>query len=182
MSASNSNSAIFMTDTAKQIKTKINKHAFSGGQETVELHREKGGNPDVDVAYSYLTFFLEDDEKLKQLATDYRSGKLMTGELKALCIQEVQEYVGAFQERRAKVTDEDVARFMAKRPLTWGGNANAPAVVATTSVGADGAAEGEGTEVKMTKNQLKKLQKEREIAEKKAKKLAEKKGEPSKDS
>ena len=52
-----------MTDTAKQIKNKVNKYAFSGGQETLELQREKGGNPDVDVAYSYLTFFLEDDEQ-----------------------------------------------------------------------------------------------------------------------
>lgn len=33
---------------------KINKYAFSGGQETVEEHREKGGNPDVDVSYQYL--------------------------------------------------------------------------------------------------------------------------------
>jgi tryptophanyl-tRNA synthetase len=51
MSASNPNSAIFMNDTPNQIKKKINSHAFSGGQETLELHRELGGNPDVDVAY-----------------------------------------------------------------------------------------------------------------------------------
>jgi tryptophanyl-tRNA synthetase len=50
MSASIPTSAIFMDDSMKQIKTKINKHAFSGGQETVELHRELGGNPDIDVA------------------------------------------------------------------------------------------------------------------------------------
>ncbi len=42
MSASDPNSAIFVTDTAKQIKTKINKFAFSGGRATVEEHREKG--------------------------------------------------------------------------------------------------------------------------------------------
>ena len=42
MSASDPNSAIFVTDTAKQIKTKINKYAFSGGCATVEEHREKG--------------------------------------------------------------------------------------------------------------------------------------------
>jgi tryptophanyl-tRNA synthetase len=37
MSASVGTQAVFMTDTPKQIKTKINKHAFSGGQETLEL-------------------------------------------------------------------------------------------------------------------------------------------------
>lgn len=37
----------------------MNRYAFSGGQETLELHRELGGNPDVDVAYQYLKFFLD---------------------------------------------------------------------------------------------------------------------------
>ena len=54
-----------MSDTPNQIKNKINKHAFSGGQETLELHRELGGNPDVDVPYQYLAYFEDDDEKLK---------------------------------------------------------------------------------------------------------------------
>jgi tryptophanyl-tRNA synthetase len=38
MSASEPNSAIFMSDTPKQIKTKINKYAFSGGQVSIEEH------------------------------------------------------------------------------------------------------------------------------------------------
>lgn len=67
MSASDEKSSIFMTDTAKQIKDKINKFAFSGGGATLEEHREKGGNPDVDVPFQYLTFFLEDDAKLAQI-------------------------------------------------------------------------------------------------------------------
>lgn len=67
MSASDANSSIFLTDTPKQIKNKINKYAFSGGGVTVEEHREKGGNCDVDISYQYLTFFLEDDEKLEKI-------------------------------------------------------------------------------------------------------------------
>ena len=50
MSASDPNSAIFVTDTAKQIKTKINKFAFSGGRATVDEHREKGEDPVLAVA------------------------------------------------------------------------------------------------------------------------------------
>ena len=34
---------------------------------TVEEHREKGGNCDVDIAFQYLTFFLEDDERLDEI-------------------------------------------------------------------------------------------------------------------
>lgn len=45
----------------------MNKHAFSGGQTTVEEHREKGGNCAVDISYQYLRFFLEDDEELNQI-------------------------------------------------------------------------------------------------------------------
>ena len=67
MSASDPNTSIYVTDTAKQIKNKINKYAFSGGGATVEEHKEKGGNCDVDISYQYLTFFLEDDERLAQI-------------------------------------------------------------------------------------------------------------------
>ena len=56
-----------MTDTPNQIKNKINRHGFSGGQETEEEHRRLGGDPDVDVSYQYLTFMLDDDEELTKL-------------------------------------------------------------------------------------------------------------------
>lgn len=69
MSASDANTSIFMSDTANQIKNKINKHGFSGGRETEEEHRKLGGNPDVDVAYQYLSFFMDDDEELANIAT-----------------------------------------------------------------------------------------------------------------
>ena len=45
----------------------INKYAFSGGGASVEEHREKGGNCDIDISFQYLTFFLEDDERLAQI-------------------------------------------------------------------------------------------------------------------
>ncbi|KAG8764142.1 tryptophan--tRNA ligase [Ceratobasidium sp. 428] len=112
MSASNPNTAIYMTDTAGQIKNKINKHGFSGGQETEEEHRRLGGNPDVDVAYQYLGFFEEDDEEYKKLAEEYRAGRLLTGELKAKCIAALQEVVQAFQERRALIDEATLNEFM----------------------------------------------------------------------
>lgn len=67
MSASDPNSSIYMTDTQSQIKNKIIKHGFSGGQETEEEHRRLGGNPDVDVSYQYLSFFLDDDAELQKI-------------------------------------------------------------------------------------------------------------------
>lgn len=112
MSASDPNSSIYMNDKPAQIKNKINKHGFSGGQETEEEHRRLGGDPDVDVSYQYLSFFLDDDAELEQIAKDYRAGTLLTGQLKAKCIALLQQFVVGFQERHAKVTDADIDAFM----------------------------------------------------------------------
>ncbi|KAL2006910.1 hypothetical protein VTN00DRAFT_9578 [Thermoascus crustaceus] len=128
MSSSIDNSAIFMSDTPNRIKNKINKYAFSGGQDTAELQRQLGGNTKVDVPFQYLTFFLEDDDELERIRVAYEKGEMLTGEIKQRCIAELQKYVQGFQERRAKVTDEIRAEFMRPRPLEWKGNPN-PIVV-----------------------------------------------------
>ncbi|BFZ54265.1 tryptophan--tRNA ligase [Savitreella phatthalungensis] len=112
MSASIDASAIFMNDTPKKIKDKINKHAFSGGGATLEEHRANGGNPDVDVPYQYLTFFLDDDEKLEQLRQQYTAGTLLTGEMKKECIAVIQAFVADFQQRRNNVTKEDLDYYL----------------------------------------------------------------------
>ncbi|KAI9219655.1 hypothetical protein BC828DRAFT_385598 [Blastocladiella britannica] len=120
MSASVDSSAIFMSDTPKKIKDKINKYAFSGGRETVELHRELGGDPDVDVSYQYLTFFLEDDADLAATYAAYKSGELLTGFLKQKCITVLSDVVAAFQTRKAAVTEDDLRAFMdSSRPMPW---------------------------------------------------------------
>lgn len=119
MSASESNSAIFLTDTPKQIKNKVNKHAFSGGQPTLEEHRELGGNCNVDISYQYLRFFLEDDERLEQIRSDYTSGKLLTGEIKKILIETLQPIIHEHQERRAKITEDKLKEFFAKRKLNF---------------------------------------------------------------
>lgn len=67
MSASNPNSSIYMSDTPKQIKDKINKHAFSGGRDTAEEHRKLGGRPEVDVPFQYMSFFVESDDEMAEV-------------------------------------------------------------------------------------------------------------------
>lgn len=119
MSASDPNTSIFLTDTMKEIKHKINKYAFSGGRDTIEEHRKLGGNTDVDVSYQYLTFFLEDDEKLARIKAEYESGQLLTGELKKELIGVLQKLVGEHQERRKAATDEVVCQYMTPRPLNF---------------------------------------------------------------
>jgi len=119
MSGSLANTAVFLTDTPKQIKDKINKHAFSGGRETLELQRQYGADLSVDVSYEWLTFFLEDDERLAQIGKDYSSGALLTGEVKKELIGVLTELVGEHQARRSQVTDEVVRQFMEVRALDF---------------------------------------------------------------
>jgi hypothetical protein len=57
----------------------INKHAFSGGGATLEEHRARGANLDVDVPWKYLNFFMEDDDKLAAIGREYAAGRMLTG-------------------------------------------------------------------------------------------------------
>jgi len=103
MSSSDPNSFISLSDDPKTIKTKINKHAFSGGQTTLEEHKKKGGNPDIDVSFQYLRMILEeDDSKLEKIEKDYKSGKLSTGELKAYTIEKLNTFLKDHQAKREK--------------------------------------------------------------------------------
>ena len=69
---------------------------------------------------------------------------MLTGEMKARCISELQKFVGAFQERRAQVTHEVMRSFTTPRKLEYGGNPHmekiAPVLVEANGVVADGAA------------------------------------------
>jgi len=112
MSASVASTALYLTDTPKQLRKKINKYAFSGGQATAEEQREKGANLAVDVAYQYLRIWLEDDEELESIGKDYAEGKMLTGEVKKRLADVLAELVKEHQEARAKVDDDVVMRFM----------------------------------------------------------------------
>ena len=120
MSSSTEASGIFLTDTPQMIKKKINSFAFSGGQSTKEDQRKYGANLAVDVPYQYLTFFLEDDDQLKQIGDDYRTGKLLTGEVKKILIDVLSEMVTNHQKAKANVSEDKVHEFFEIRQLKFG--------------------------------------------------------------
>jgi tryptophanyl-tRNA synthetase len=119
MSSSIPESAIFLTDSEKVIRDKIMIHAFSGGRSTIAEHRSLGADLTKDISYQYLTFFLEDDQKLKQIGDDYGSGKLLTREVKEVLIDLLNDVVNAHQTARANVSDDVVRAFMAIRKLNF---------------------------------------------------------------
>ncbi len=102
MSSSKKDTAVFTIDDADTVRRKINKYAYSGGQSTVEEHRKKGGNPDIDTSYQWLRFFEEDDRKLEAVYNDYKSGVLLSGELKSMLIEKLNAFLAKHQKAREK--------------------------------------------------------------------------------
>jgi len=112
MSSSDENSYIALTDKPEQVEKKIKKYAFSGGQPTIKEHRKKGGNPDIDVSFQYLKYFFEpDDKKLEEIEEDYRSGKLLTSELKDYLIKKINKFLKQHQKKR-KLAEKKVRKFI----------------------------------------------------------------------
>jgi len=106
MSSSKPETAIFLHDDPKTVRFKIMKYAFSGGQPTVELHRKLGGNPDIDVSFQWLKIYFEpDDSKLKKIEEDYRSGRMLTGELKEYLIEKINNFLEEHRVRREQAKE-----------------------------------------------------------------------------
>ena len=66
---------IFNTNCVLQIK----KHAFSGGRDTKEEHRKFGGDTSTDVSYQYLSFFMEDDDRLLEIKRVHNCAYVLSG-------------------------------------------------------------------------------------------------------
>jgi tryptophanyl-tRNA synthetase len=110
-------STIFMTDSEEEIRQKIMSNAVSGGGETLEEHRMFGANLEKDVSYQYLKFFLRDEELFDRITRDYKSGEMLTTEVKTILIDVLTGMVREHKERRDQVTDADVQEFMRVRSL-----------------------------------------------------------------
>lgn len=119
MSSSDPNSSIFLTDTPAQIKNKIKKYAFSGAPKTLEELQEKGCDLKVDVPFNYLRFFLEDDEELAHIETEYGAGRMKTSEVKERVTQVITEIVSNHQAKKALIKEEDIDQFLAIRPMEF---------------------------------------------------------------
>jgi len=112
MSSSDPNSYIALTDSPEQIEEKIKKHAFSGGRGNLKEHKKLGGNPDIDISYQYLYLFFEpDDKKLKSIYDSYKSGKMLTSELKAYTIKKINAFLKEHQ-RKLKQAEKQVDKFL----------------------------------------------------------------------
>ena len=112
--SSSGSGLIFLSDNPKEVKKKINKYAFSGGQKTTEEHRKKGGNTEVDVSFQYLRMlFEESDKKLQDIKTKYESGELLTGELKSILIEKINTFLKDHQKKKQEAK-KNIDKFILK--------------------------------------------------------------------
>lgn len=116
MSASDPLHAIFVTDSAKKVRKKINK-SFSGGQQLLEDHRRLGGNPDVDVSFHLLKIFLDDDGKLQEIRRKFASGHMSCGEIKALANMTIASMLQTFNA--SKPSDIQIQKVQEIRAMLF---------------------------------------------------------------
>ena len=106
MSKSNPKGNISIPEDPK-VAEKIIKSAVTGGRKTLEEHRKLGAEIEKDMVYELLKHHLiESDKELKKIHDDYKSGKMLSGEIKQLAVEKMNMFLKTF--------DEDVKKYQKK--------------------------------------------------------------------
>ncbi|MDY6771455.1 MAG: tryptophan--tRNA ligase [Candidatus Nanohaloarchaea archaeon] len=105
MSSSDPKSYIALTDSVDDAKEKIDR-AKTGGQQSLDEHREKGADVEEDMVFELLAFHLiEDDERLEEIYRKYDSGEMLSGELKQIAKDELATFLEEHQAKREQAKD-----------------------------------------------------------------------------
>lgn len=105
MSSSDPNSGIFLDDSPQVVRKKIMKYAFSGGRDTAEEQRKYGANPDVDFSFNVYRLIEEDQAKVSRIREDYRTGAMLSGELKAMVAEKISQVLAQLKEKREETVE-----------------------------------------------------------------------------
>lgn len=98
MSKSLPESMIALPEDPKSCCKKINR-AVSGGRETLELHRKLGAEVEKDMVFELLKMHLiEDDAELNHIYKEYKSGRMLTGELKKIGCEKITKFMLDFEK------------------------------------------------------------------------------------
>jgi len=102
MSKSKPKSCITIPEDNASVKKKIMR-AFSGGRETLELHRKLGADVKKDICFELLKqHLIEDDKELQNIYEEYKSGRMLTGEIKKLTVDKMTEFMDDFNKKLKK--------------------------------------------------------------------------------
>ncbi|MGC8652237.1 MAG: hypothetical protein ACP5UH_03235 [Candidatus Micrarchaeia archaeon] len=101
--------AVYLFEDEAVMKKKIYS-AFSGGRSSIEEHRALGGVPEIDVAYIYLKYRFLEPEEAEALSREYKSGRLLSCELKKMLYDKVIEKAAEIKENYKKIGKRELSQ------------------------------------------------------------------------
>ncbi len=106
-----------LNDSPDMLKKKL-ANTLTGGRATAEEQRRLGAEPEKCVVFELMQYhFYDDDEDLKEMEQDCRSGKLLCGECKAIRLKHIQGIYQKHQERKKKALPK--AEKMLEQPIAF---------------------------------------------------------------
>ncbi len=112
MSASEPDTAIFVTDAPIEVERKILK-AFTGGRDTLKEQKRLGGKPKICTVFAYYSLFETDDKKVQELEKKCKCGEIFCKECKRILIDIINKFLKKHQEKREKAKSK-VEKFIVK--------------------------------------------------------------------
>ncbi len=98
MSKSRPESLLELPEDAREACRKIRK-ALSGGRKTLAEHRKLGAIVENDMAFELLKqHLIEDDKKLNKIYRDYKTGKMLTKEVKDIACKEITKFMSKLEK------------------------------------------------------------------------------------
>lgn len=99
MSKSKPESLIELPEDPKQVCRKL-KRALTGGRDTVEEQKKKGGQPEKCMIFElYKQHLIEDDKELDKIYKDCKAGKLLCGEDKSNACELITRFMDDFNKK-----------------------------------------------------------------------------------
>lgn len=100
MSSSAENETIYLTDKPEVVVKKVNR-ALTGQQDTAELQKKYGGNPEKCMVCQYYKFLFEpDDKKLDAIFESERKGTILAGEHKADLAKRINKFLEEHKKKK----------------------------------------------------------------------------------
>jgi tryptophanyl-tRNA synthetase len=98
--------SISLPENISDVKKKINR-ALTGGRDTMEEQRRLGAVVEKDMVFELLKQHLvEEDDELQRIYDDYKSGRMLSGELKQLACEKMETFMNSFNQRLEKARKE----------------------------------------------------------------------------
>ncbi len=98
MSKSKPESCIDLPEDKEKLPRKIMR-TLTGGRDTVEEQKKKGGIPEKCIIFElYKQHLIEDDSKLQEIYENCKSGRLLCGEDKQRCLELMTRFMGKLQK------------------------------------------------------------------------------------